>query len=117
MLPDRFQWHDQDTRLKLGSYTLIIIDPETSPIALINIMRSCVPRRLFFVSHEVAIRYSETWCRKWEADIRLFVRNVESAAAASYRRSPDDAPISAPKWTSADESRRRRGGKRKVAVL
>lgn len=80
MLPTGFHWNKTSDRLKLREHTLIMIEPEHYPVALINIMRSCLPRRLFFSTHEIAIRYSEMWSIKWEADIRLFVGNMEGAA-------------------------------------
>lgn len=75
MPADDFQWNDDRTRYGLRDYTLIIIEPEVAPVALINIMRTCLPRQLFFSTHAHAIRYSEAWARKWEQEIRLHVGN------------------------------------------
>lgn len=84
MLPTGFHWNKTSDRLKLREHTLIMIEPDQYPVALINIMRSCLPRRLFFSTHEIAIRYSEMWSIKWEADIRLFVGNLEGAARLEW---------------------------------
>ena len=92
MLPDQFHWHDDQSRLKLRDHTLILIDAAARPVALVNIMRSCMPRRLFFASRAHAVRYAECWAAKWERDIRLHVGNSEwtaepeSAGAATPRR-------------------------------
>jgi hypothetical protein len=86
MLPAGFHWNKTSDRLRLRDHTLIMIEPEHYPVPLINIMRSCLPRRLFFSTHEIAIRYSEMWSIKWEADIRLFVGNLEGAAKLEWSR-------------------------------
>lgn len=115
MPAEDFQWNDDRTRFTLWDYTLIIIDPEVSPVALINIMRSCMPRQLFFSTHDHAIRYSDAWARKWEQDIRLHVRRIQCAAAAgATTRAPLAA--SASSWTTVKEYRRRQGGDRNWAV-
>lgn len=109
MLPDQFHWNPGFERLKLREHTLILIEPGPLPVPLINIMRSCLPRRLFFSTHAIAIRYAETWARKWEAEIRLHVGNLEGAAMIERRAllAPEARPP--PAWTSADDYRRRRG--------
>ena len=117
MLPDGFQWNCDRTRLDLRGYGLIQIDPHSMPVPLLNVMRECLPHRLFFTTHETAIRYAEVWCGKWEADIRLFVGNKLGAAELAWRQvaeGPKNA--SPPTWTSTDETRRRRGGTRKVGT-
>lgn len=111
MLPVQFHWRHDRTRLQLRDYTLIIIDPRVDPVSLINIMRSCMPRRLFFSTCEHAVRYAETWVVKWETDIRLHVGNVQGAAAMETSRRATSTPQQAT-WTSQDETRRRRGGNR-----
>lgn len=108
MLPDQFHWNPGFERLKLREHTLILIEPGPSPVPLLNIMRSCLPRRLFFSTHAIAIRYAETWACKWEAEIRLHVGNLEGAALIE-RRALLALEARPPAWTSADEYRRRRG--------
>ena len=91
MLPDDFQWNESRDRLRLGDFTLIILEPQHYPVPLINIMRSCLPRRLFFSTHQIAINYSEMWVNKWEDEIRVHVRDAQSAARATWHNPDTDS--------------------------
>lgn len=117
MLPHGFQWNEYN-QFELRGYVLITIDPATSPVTLINVMRSCLPRRLFFSTHEIAIRYSEMWACKWEKDIRLFIGNKEGAAEIERRAAEERRKnASPPTFTSEHEYRRRHGARRKIRTI
>lgn len=115
MLPHGFHWNDAHDRLQLRDCTLICIDPGYSPISLINTMRSRIPRALFFSTHEIAIRYSETWVAKWESNIRLHVGNIERIAAIESIRAAASGRV-IPVWTRTEASPPMHGERRKAVV-